>query len=99
MGNENQNMPLLGKFSQIVLSPHLARGLLVVAILEALVAPFIGPRWALYGLATAACSLGVTSQLTSIGISWTWHYVRELSGQLGARQNRNDIPPEKLPVN
>ena len=94
--NQNENMPLLGRFNQVLLSPFLARGLLAVAILEALAAPFLGIRWALCAIATGIASLGVTSQLSSIALSWVWQYLRALQNQAG---QRDTVPGKSLSVN
>jgi len=57
--------------SQVLLSIWLSRLLPAAAILGAIVAPF-WPRLALCSLALGVCSLAITTQLTSIGISWIY---------------------------
>jgi len=89
----NEKMPLLDRFSQLVVSPELARILLALATLEALMAPFVGIRWAAYSAATALCSIGVTSQLSSIALSWIWNNLGALCGQVGKLHNEETHPP------
>jgi len=93
---QNGAMPMLGRFSEIVLSPLLARGLLALAILEALASPFAGPKWAAYAIATGIASLGVTSQLSSISLSWCWFHLAGLRGQV--EQRNEEVRQPKVVV-
>jgi hypothetical protein len=92
----NEKMPLLDRFSQLVVSPELARILLALATLEALMAPFVGIRWAAYAAATALCSIGVTSQLSSIALSWIWNNLGALCGQVGKLHDEERTSPPKV---
>jgi len=83
METNTNGMPLLDRFSQLVVSPILARLLLAVAIAQALMAPFVGVKLALYAIATGIASIGVTSQLSSIALSWIWNNLGALCGQIG----------------
>jgi hypothetical protein len=97
--DEKNNVPMLAPVWQIVVSPELARILLAIAVVQAIVAPFLGIRWAAYSIATALCSVAVSSQLGSIALSWVWHHVAALRGQIGKlhdEESRQYQPPRVI---
>jgi len=77
----NEKMPMLWRGWQIIVSPELARILLAIASVEAIVSPFAGIKCALCAIATGTASLGITSQLSSVALSWIWHHLAALRGE------------------
>jgi hypothetical protein len=93
MNETNTNgMPLLGRFNPVLVSAELARILLAIACVEALVSPFAGIKCALCAAATALCSIAVTSQLSSISLSWCWFHLAGLRGQVEQHEEGIHIP-------
>src|SRR6266478_5956758 len=89
-----------------LLSPPVAMSLLVVAMIEALLSPFLGWRFALASLATAAVAVGLILAHGAMGVqcvgSWLAGIHTQISGlheteikNLATKSQQRAAPPEK----